>query len=129
MEKIVPRELSPARIAAALLMQLLLTGCPAPGQGAKAEQWYRRAEPIIGAIERFKKEQGSYPASLAALPADWLPQKSAHDERPSITYGFHYVLRDGAFELTFGYAGPGVNRCTYHSATLEGKPWRCSGYY
>lgn len=129
MEKIASSARRVALTTAALLTQLLLTGCPAPGEGPKAAKWYQRAEPVLGAIERFKKEQGSYPESLSALPADYLPQKSTDDERPSMTYGFRYVLRDGEFELTFGYGGPGINRCTYHSAIREEKRWRCSGYY
>ena len=111
-----------------LLAPLFLTGCPRPGAGAKAEAWYRKAEPVIAALNRYRTERGSYPNSLAELPADWLPPLEERQPH-SPDRGFAYARKGDAYELTFSYAGPGINHCTHYSAPLDDRRWSCGGDY
>lgn len=115
-----------------ILLGLSLLGCPAPGKGYKAEAGYRRAHPVIAAIDRYRQERGSYPDSLSQLPADWLPPP---DSSGPPARGLVYKNHGERYELTFSYTGPGVNHCTYDSAGSDDSAaraatrWRCRGYY
>lgn len=112
------------RCAPVLLGSALCAGCPAPGEGKKAEAGYRSAAPLLEALSRYRGEHGRYPDALAQLPGGYVPATEA----PALSYqrqGEHFVL-------TFSYSGPGMNRCTYRSdsaATNARSAWRCSGYY
>ena len=96
------------------------SGCPAPGEGAAAEQGYRRSEPIVAALDRYRRDHGTYPNALTELnvPPDQLrPPVDAHP------WEYHRV--GNSYVLTFQYAGPGMNRCKYSPET----GWNCSGYF
>jgi hypothetical protein len=129
MGKAVRDTLNRSCASAVLLLALLGQGaCPAPGEGAKAELWYRRAAPVLAALERFKQERSLYPDTLAELPPEWLPAPAA-DEPATPNRGFQYARHGDRFELSFAYAGPGMNHCTFDSASTASKRWRCGGYY
>lgn len=117
-----------ARCTRLLVLSLVLfcSGCPRPGEGRKAEAGYRRAAPIIAALERYRSERGSYPDSLASLPPEWLPEE-LRASAPS--YGFSYEPKGDRYELGFGYGGPGINLCTYDPASTAPRRWSCSGHY
>jgi len=103
---------------------LLLGACPPPGQGSKAEAGYRRAAPVIVALDRYHQERGSYPETLAELPPGSLAAPASGQP-----LGLQYKLRGEHYELSFSYAGPGVNHCSYDSSAAEPQRWKCRGYY
>ena len=111
-----------------LAVALLATAaCPAPGEGVKAERGYRRAEPIIAALERFRADSGHYPGALTALVPAYLPDSALTvPAREQERYPWTYALADAAYTLQFRYTGPGSNECTYLGATRQ---WHCSGLY
>jgi hypothetical protein len=45
-------------------------------------------------------------------------------DRPQERYPLGYRRAGGEYELSFRYAGPGMNECTYRSAAAA---WRCHG--
>ena len=111
-------------LAAAMLAT---TSCPAPGEGAKAERGYRRAEPIIGALDRFHADSGHFPATLEGLVPAYLADTAlAVPSREQERYPWTYNLEDSSYTLQFRYTGPGSNECTYLGTT---KRWECSGLY
>jgi hypothetical protein len=99
-----------------------MAGCPPPGQGPAAETGYRRSEPIIVALDRFRAAHGAYPRALSKLdvPAEVLQPPLGPGQQP-----WEYRPAVGSYELIFRYAGPGMNYCIYSPA----KHWQCSGYY
>ena len=115
-------------VCAALLILALVPGaCPAPGEGAKAERGYRRAAPVLAAIEEYRRELGSYPDSLTQLTPQFLePAAVAVPTRPQEQYPLEYERDSTGFVLTFRYVGPGMNECRYTAAKRE---WECSGYF
>src|SRR5579862_9654121 len=84
-----------------VLAALILCGCPAPGEGPKADAWYRRASPVIAALERYRQEHGDYPETLEQLPVEWLPP--SYEGSPDGPR-FGYLHRGGHYELSFSYA-------------------------
>ncbi len=103
---------------------LLLAGCPAPGEGRKAEQARAALDPVLGALRNFHRAEHRYPAALEELVPRFLVQLPPSESEQSIHYGYHPVAPDD-FQLEFRYGGPGMNVC---DATAE-KTWSCYGYY
>lgn len=109
------------RYLIAVVLLIAITGCnEAPGEGRKAEEGYRLAEPIIVALEQYHEDKGEYPASLEDLIPDYL------DEIPSGEWieGFRYDQDQDSYALSFDYVGPCMNTCTY----IPGKGWDCGGF-
>ncbi len=98
-------------------IMLCVTSCwTPPGKGWKARDGYRRAAPVIVALEKFHDDQGHYPENLNELTPKYVASP------PAFLY-----RRDGdSYSLSFTYFGPGVNDCIYDS---QSKAWRASGYY
>jgi len=120
---VIPR-VSPFPVAVRLgtvLGTLLLGGCPPPGRGCKAEAGYRRAAPVIAALDRYHQARGSYPQTLAELLPEWLPPPPPED--------LQYTRSGENYKLTFSYSGPGVNHCEYDSGSPAPRSWQCHGYY
>ena len=106
---------------------LWTAACPAPGEGVKAERGYRRAEPIIAALDRFHADSGHYPATLAALVPMFLSDSAlATPSRAQERYPWTYKLDGATYTLQFRYTGPGSNECTYMATSRR---WQCSGLY
>lgn len=122
-DRVVPRRGAVQPVAATLLA-FLLGGCPPPGQGPKAEAGYRRAAPVIDALDRYHQARGSYPETLAALVPEWLP--AASEAHP---LGLGYVRHGEHYKLSFSYGGPGVNHCLYDTGATPPSSWQCHGYY
>jgi len=98
-----------------------------PGKGPKAERGYRRSEPVIAALERYRAERGSFPDSLPMLVPRYLPASALRvPAAPGENRPLAYRRIDPGYELTFTYFGPGVNECVYVS--IDGK-WKCGGHY
>ena len=129
-----------------LCMPLFVTACwSAPGEGRKARAGYKAAEPVIVALEKFRKELGHYPTNLCQLVPDYLsdanalhvrheikPLYSPRSEKPasqtveSASLPFSYRVEGDDYDLSFEYIGPGVNTCFYSSRTGR---WSANGYY
>lgn len=108
-------------------MLLATAACPAPGEGVKAQRGYRRAEPIIAALDRFDADSGRYPGALTALVPTYLPDSAlAVPTREQERYPWTNTLAGAAYSLQFRYTGPGSNECTYFGTTRR---WHCSGLY
>ncbi|HEY9248630.1 MAG TPA: hypothetical protein VIO38_05845 [Rariglobus sp.] len=106
---------------------LLWLSCAPPGEGAKAQRGYQRGSRVLAALEAYQRKTGHYPDSLPLLvPALLTAEALSAPQNAQEHYPLEY-RRDGAgFSLTFRYVGPGMNRCTYDSAT---RSWSCSGLY
>ena len=105
---------------------LVMLACTPPGKGPKANRGYARATPVIGALERFRAERGTYPESLRELVPDYMRAEAlATPEHRHERYPWEYRRTSEGYELAFRYVGPGMNRCIYAPAA----GWRCSGYY
>ena len=106
---------------------LLGARCDAPGEGPKADRGYRRAAPVIAALAHFHADQGQYPDSLPQLvPAYLAAAALAVPDAPQEHYPLGYRRATDQYALSFRYAGPGMNECTYHSAAAA---WGCRGYF
>jgi hypothetical protein len=104
-----------------------LAACEPPGKGPKAERGYRRAEPVIAALERYRQARGAYPDSLPMLVPALLPDSALRiPQREQERYPFEYHRTPEGYELGFRYVGPGMNECTYAS---RDKRWNCHGYF
>jgi len=116
------RQVSKITLLAGGLGLAILAGCPPPGQGRAAETGYRRSEPIIAALDRFRAVHGAYPGALSELdvPVEVLQPPLGPGQGP-----WEYRSERDSYELTFRYAGPGMNRCVYSPE----KHWQCHGYY
>lgn len=109
-----------------LLSILLLSACAGqteepPGIGEKAERGYAACNFIIEVLEYYKRDTGTYPASLVELVPDYSPSIPTEVNGQPIMY--HKT--DEGYSLSFSYIGPGMNSCTY--STDDGRQWRCSG--
>lgn len=108
------------------ILLLMLLSCRSPGHGPKAERGYRRAEPVIAALEVFARDSGAYPRSLEALVPAYLDRKAlALPSEVQEAYPFDYTVADSTYRLSFRYVGPGMNKCTFHPL-IE---WACTGNY
>jgi hypothetical protein len=126
-------------IIGCILFFITSCGTP-PGKGRKAEAGYRAAAPVIAALEEFHNERDHYPTNLIELAPGFLPNSKAllyrggfdpiHSPRADAIAvedrEFFYRSKNDSFSLTFVYAGPGMNTCSYDSKT---KKWSASGYY
>ena len=93
-----------------------------PGKGATANEWYKKSEPIIKALENYKATNKKYPISLQNL----IPAYTTSEVKKEINKGgFEYQRENNSYALTFTYYRPGVNICVYH----PNSKWKCSGYY
>ncbi len=92
-----------------------------PYECQKAQEGRDLYEPTIAAIEEYLAQQGSYPDGLGNLHPTFI-------ESITISAGIdgpkqpEYVRRNGSYEFSFRYFGPGTNVCTYS----PGKSWICS---
>lgn len=109
-------------VAAAALA--VLTACPPPGKGPRAERGYRLAAPVIDALERYHQAHGVYPDSLPQLVPAFLPSSALRAPVPG--HPFRYGRAPDGYTLTFRYVGPGMNECTW---TPVSRSWNCSGYF
>jgi hypothetical protein len=108
---------------ALVVCSLALAACEKPGEGAKAEAGYRHCGLIIAALARYHAQADRYPATLDELVPTYLDKLPAAPAGIELAYG---ATQSGAgFDLTFKYAGPGMNICTYTPRDA----WRCHGYY
>jgi hypothetical protein len=84
-------------------------------QSQKAEKFYEEAALIVSALELYKNERGSYPASIDDLIPKYILKM------PNLK--FYYVTENDTYIFVFKYEGPGVNSCKYS----PGKGWDCTG--
>jgi hypothetical protein len=102
---------------------VLLAGCPAPGEGRRAENARRMLDPVVAALGAFHAVEKRYPATLDELVPRFLARvPEPHDDDPR--YGYSPQPADG-YRLEFRYGGPGMNVCNV-TATHG---WSCYGFY
>jgi hypothetical protein len=122
---------------------LTIAGCPPPGKGAAAERGYRRAAPIVSALEDYRAAHGKYPEELMALVPSHLSVDTLDDfvcagdeparcpenveilRRVTEAAPYHYRRSDDGYSLSFDYTGPGTNTCVFSPHTK----WKCDGAY
>ena len=98
-----------------------------PGHGAKARIGFRRAEPVIAAVERYRQTAGRLPDSLQQLIPGFLEESRVTVVQRRLGGPLEYSRRGSdSYELMFRYGGPGMNQCEYAS---QAKNWRCWGYF
>jgi hypothetical protein len=105
---------------------LLLAACSIftvepPGVGEKSERGYAVCDPVIKALEQYQADKGEYPETLTELVPQYLSEVPTEVNDEPISY----TKTDESFSLSFRYAGPGMNTCTF---TPEDK-WHCTGYF
>jgi hypothetical protein len=112
-------------ISAFIILILTLSGCCGPMECKPAKVGFNVYEPIIGALEKYKSENNSYPDSLHDLVPKYIAKipDSPNPPRPS---NIEYKKDKENYFLKFTYGGPGMNICKYDS--IE-KHWLCSGFY
>ena len=109
-------------------MSLTFSGCqllwgPTPGESTKDRDLMRDAEPIISAVENFRKAHGYYPKSLNELVPRYIAGRSTFAP-------FRYGVWKGEYSLEFSYVTgmPGfqsITQCVYDS---KNRKWKCGGY-
>ena len=99
---------------------IAMSACPAPGKGAKAKRGYAEAQPVIDALTAFHLAHNAYPASLSELVPTYLNSVS-----PTTTTQYRRLESDD-YEVSFRYAGPGMNTCAYRATARK---WSCSGLF
>ncbi len=108
------------------MVSISLLACTSPGEGAKAERGYQRSDPVIAALAEFHEDRGQYPDSLTELVPDYLRADALETpSAPQENYPLEYRRLDHSYELSFRYAGPGMNRCTYSPLS----DWQCRGWF
>jgi len=124
---------APGKLAAASLALAVclcaggLSGCTAPGKGAKAEAGYSQARPVIAALEKYRARHNEYPSALRDLVPDDLAQNAwKTPEGKPVDEFFEYTRSGAGYRLQFSYTGPGMNRCVY---SPEAGKWECAGFY
>ena len=81
--------------------------------------------PVIGALEKYRADQGSYPDSLVhVVPRYLAPAAYRAAQRSPLDQPFEYERHDDSFILRVRYEGPGVYQCEYASSP---RTWYCSG--
>ena len=108
-----------------LLLLFLLTCATGekPGEGPKAAAGYRWGEPIVAALETYRRDHGRYPDSLSVLTPRYVGNKALMLPPPLVGPAYQLDHR-GGYSLSFFYTGPASNHCTYTPAT---RGWNCSG--
>ena len=117
------RGLALGALATIPLLYLGMCAMPA-GAGRCAADGYRRADPILRALEKYRTRFATYPDSLQQLVPTFLSASALAG--PESTHPFHLSRVADAFVLSFKYVGPGMNECQYPSKT---KKWTCGGSY
>jgi hypothetical protein len=103
-----------------LLVCVATLACPPPGKGPKAERGYAEAQPVIDALIAFHRANNAYPAILSQLVPAYL-------DSMSLTSATQYrKLESDDYEVSFRYAGPGMNTCVYRASARK---WSCSGLF
>ena len=103
----------------------LMTG-PNPGEGSQDRETRRKAEPVIVALEQFRRDRGHYPKRIQELVPRYIADGSALG-----VGSFSYTVRGFGYRLggNADVAGipplHGVNQCEDHSRK---KRMECSGY-
>lgn len=114
-------------VLALLAISLTVAACDPPGKGPRAERGYRRSAPVIAALEQYRAARGEYPDSLRMLVPRYLSESALRvPDGAGERYPLEYGRTAEGFALTFRYAGPGMNECTY---TAEARGWRCGGRF
>jgi len=110
------------RILAISILALNLTGCSVAIYFKESSE-EKTCKPIIEALEKYKKEQGNYPADLPLLSPKYFDKISEKMSEHRIGYS----KKEKTYVLTFDYSGGmiGVGHCSYS----PGGDWICRGYF
>ena len=114
-------------VAIPLLLGFLILNSQSSGwgKGSNFDRFQASLEPtikigdrIVVQLQRYKSEQGNFPARLEELVPDYLPAIPC----PLDGEGFFYSRDEGGFKLSFGFwllPGDLYPRCTWDSQYAE----------
>jgi hypothetical protein len=110
-----------------ILTCLALTACPAPGEGRNFERARAQAEPVLQAIEGYRRAHNAYPRALDQLVPEFLGQDVLIGHAPGGPVGFDY-RSDTPYTYRFEmrYSSPGINTCLRDESNVQ---WECNGHY
>jgi hypothetical protein len=89
--------------------------------GPTVEQGAKAGQPLISALNQYKKDQGSYPAALDALAPKYLG--AVPSAAPNYPFNYETCNNAGGFRLSFKLGKDAVNYC---STTSGVSGWTCS---
>jgi hypothetical protein len=87
-----------------LVIIFLTAGCrpEAPGEGSASAEGNKVTKPVIAALDKFKKDNGKYPAHLDELVPKYMPANPQRGPEGEIEY--RYWPRDNGKEFSLGYS-------------------------
>ena len=96
------------------------------GESGKNRLARAYGEPVIAALEGYRRDSGAYPRSLDSLVPRYLTRASLRAPEVSVLrHPFEYRADSGRFELLVQFSGPGMNECCFRPGTA----WRCGRYF
>jgi hypothetical protein len=90
---------------------------PSVQQGAKA------AQPVINALEKYKKDHSAYPPALSALVPAYLP--SLPSAAPHYPFNYESCSDSSGYRLSFKLGMDAINYCA-STSTSGAAGWTCS---
>jgi hypothetical protein len=90
---------------------------PSVQEGAKA------AQPLINALEKYKKDQGAYPPALSALIPKYLP--ALPSAAPHYPFNYESCSAPSGYRLSFKLGKDAINYCS-SSSSGGAAGWTCS---
>jgi hypothetical protein len=106
-----------------VLVQFFACAVERPGEGKRSVRGYFMAQPIIDALEKFKKDSTYYPSDLYALVPKYMADFPSDASKLYLIYDTPDTVN--GYVLQFKYYGPGANICNYTPT----EKWKCYGYY
>jgi hypothetical protein len=92
-----------------LAASMFLSGCDAPGEGARAEQARAIANGVVQRMGVYYQTHGRYPASLSEIDPNLEGEELGTPENP-VRIFYRSSSRE-RYEIDFKYFGPGSNTC------------------
>ena len=118
------------RLLALLAVMPLLASCfffhCAPFTCREAVEGREMFAPVIAAIEDYRRQNISYPETLADLMPDFIEAIPVSDvEDGPVRPEYRRTDDPDSYAFSFYYYGPGINFCEY----TPQDEWRCDGAY
>jgi hypothetical protein len=96
---------------------------PQPGTGPQAAEAFEMTAQILGALDRFDRDNSRYPKDLDEMAPKYIPKNPQKDERTPYKLSYFPNDEKHSFSLRFEYESPkGMVECNYFS---DEKKWNC----